>query len=271
MKRILVSLFGHHFVFQLADWRMTWFPNKLQKKIKQNEAEAFRRRKLFYSSFIRKDDLCFDVGANIGNRIRPLLAIGSKVVAVEPQKNCYRFLQYKFGNKIKIVTKGLGEGGGIKDFHISDYSVISSFSDEWISAVKDGRFKGSTWSKTEKVEMTTLDHLIAEYGEPSFIKIDVEGYELEVLKGLTKPIKMVSFEYTVPEQTNKAIDCIRQIEKNNPNIECNYGIGESMELASHLWLSAEKMKEFIFSKEFCDTGFGDVYVRTKESGKQLDS
>ena len=271
MKKVLESLFGYRFVFQLADWRMTWFPNKLQKQIKKNEAEGFRRRKLFYSSFIRKDDLCFDVGANMGNRVSPLLAIGSKVVAVEPQKNCYRFLQYKFGNKIKIVTKGLGEGDGIKDFHISDSSVISSFSDEWINSVKDGRFKGSSWNKTEKVEMTTLDHLIAEYGEPSFIKIDVEGYELEVLKGLTKPIKMISFEYTVPEQTNKAIDCIKQIENNNSNIECNYSVGEIMDLASDQWLSAEKMKDLLCLKEFCHTGFGDVYVRTKNQEKLPDA
>lgn len=265
MKKVVHTLFGYHFAFQLAEWRMRWFPNKLQREIKRNEAESFHKRKLFYNSFIKKNDLCFDVGANIGNRVSSLLAIGSKVVAVEPQKNCYRFLQYKFGNKIKIVTKGLGEGEGVKDFHISDYSAISSFSDEWISSVKNGRFKGNSWNKTEKVEMTTLDHLIAEYGEPAFIKIDVEGYELEVLRGLTKPINMISFEYTVPEQTNKGIDCIKQIEKNNSNIECNYSVGESMELASDQWLSAEKMKEFFYSKEFCDTGFGDVYVRTKKS------
>ena len=48
----------------------------------------------FYREFTGPGDLCFDVGANTGNRIDPLLQLGAKVVAVEPQKNCYRFLKY---------------------------------------------------------------------------------------------------------------------------------------------------------------------------------
>jgi hypothetical protein len=86
---------------------------------------------------------------------------------------------------------------------------------------------------------------------------------LDVLKGLTKPVKMISFEYTVPEQIKRVSDCIRRIENNSPNIECNYSIGESMELALPVWLSTNAMAEHIGSAEFIKTGFGDVYVRAK--------
>lgn len=97
---------------------------------------------------------------------------------------------------------------------------------DWIDAVKQERFKSYTWSAPVKIPITTLDKLIEKYGKPHFIKIDVEGYELEVLKGLTQAINWISFEYTVPEQTQKAIDCILQIQKFNPNIQCNYSIEE---------------------------------------------
>src|SRR5476651_1648081 len=113
------------------------------------------------------------------------------------------------------------------------------------------------------MEMTTLDNLIKQYGAPDFLKIDVEGYESEVLKGLHSPVNMISFEYTTPELTEKAVECIDLIEAVNKNIECNYCVGESMELALEKWLPVSKMKEHVLSKQFIDTAFGDIYVRTK--------
>ena len=263
MEKELKLLLGDFLVYQIKYLKTKWFPSEQQKKKIKQETEEIGKRKLFYGSFVNENDLCFDVGANVGNRVLPLLELGAKVVAVEPQKNCYKILKQKFGKRIEIVAKGLGESECTKDFHISNANTISSFSDEWINSVKNNRFKGYNWDKVVKVEMTTLDKLIEKYGLPAFIKIDVEGYELDVLKGLTKPVKIISFEYTVPEQIHKAIECIEQIEKNDVNIECNYSVGESMDLALEGWLSVEKMKEHIVTKEFAGTGVGDIYVRIK--------
>jgi FkbM family methyltransferase len=263
MIKILKSILGYNLAFRLADWRKAWIPNKLQVSIKQNEKNERAKRERFYGSFINNGDLCFDVGANLGNRVAPLLTIGAKVVAVEPQEYCYKYLQYKFGKKIRIVKKGLGDSEIVQDFHISRYNVLSSFSTEWINSVKDGRFKGVDWDKVIKVKMTTLDNLIAEFGLPEFIKIDVEGYELNVLKGLSKSVKMISFEFTVPEQTAKAIACIDQIEKIDSNIECNFSVGESMEFALETWISAAVMRNELISDNFTSIGFGDIYVRNR--------
>lgn len=263
MIKIIKYLLGYRLSFLLGNWKKKWIPNKMQVKIKNNEKEEIVRRKKFYSSFIKENDLCFDVGANLGNRVAPLLAIGAKVVAIEPQEYCYKYLQYKFGKKIHLINKGLGESESLQDFHISKYNVLSSFSTDWINSVKDGRFKGVDWTEVIKVEMTTLDNLIAEFGLPDFIKIDVEGYELNVLKGLSKPVKMISFEFTVPEQTDKAIDCIDQIEKINPDIECNFSIGESMEFVLENWISAADMRNQVISDNFTSIGFGDIYLRNR--------
>jgi|SRR5579863_2062589 len=238
------------------------FPSRIQKagnKAANNEAQ-FRSR--FYSTFVKSGDLCFDVGANAGNRVLPLLLVGAKVVAVEPQADCYQYLKQKFGKKITVVGKGLGAEETVKKFYVSSASVLSSFSKEWIDSVTD-RFNGYTWHEPIELEITTADKLIETFGIPSFIKIDVEGYELEVLKGLTHPVKMISFEYAVPEQTEKVIQCIDQIIKYNSNIECNYSEGESMEWALEKWLSPGEMKNIARSDDFIKTLFGDIYVRTK--------
>jgi FkbM family methyltransferase len=223
----------------------------------------FSRRKRFYGQFVKPNDLCFDVGANFGNRIAPLLAIGARVLAVEPQEICYVYLQFRFRNKIILVKKGVDEKPGIKKFYISDSSTISSFSDEWISTVKQNRFIDHTWSRSIDVEMTTLDSLISQHGVPAFIKIDVEGYELEALRGLSKPIKMISFEYTIPEQTYKIRECIKVVVLFSPNILCNYSVGESMEWALTKWLLATDFLEHIKTNDFLETGFGDIYLKNE--------
>jgi hypothetical protein len=46
-----------------------------------------------------------------------------------------------------------------------------------------------------EVPVWTLDQAIAKFGVPHYCKIDVEGYELEVLKGLSQVIPTLSYEY----------------------------------------------------------------------------
>jgi len=109
--------------------------------------------------------------------------------------------------------------------------------------------------------MTTPDKLIERFGLPAFIKIDVEGFETEVLRGLSHPVKMISCEYTVPEQAGKTIDCVESIERNSPQVLCNYSIGESMEFALKDWIPASELKKHLLTREFNATGFGDIYIQ----------
>lgn len=252
MNKTIEKFLGDYLVFQIREWRKKW-DSTLQEEIKKRIA--------FYSIFIKPGDLCFDIGANMGNRIGPLLKIGARVVAVEPQEKCIKTLRFKFGDRIEIVKKGVDATEGMRTFHISNETTISSFSEDWIRAVKAGRFQAYDWETTVEMSMTTLDALIGSHGLPAFIKIDVEGFEPEVLKGLSQPVRMISFEYTVPEQTDKSLQCIELLERNSKNILCNYSIGESMELAWMDWVSPSEMKQHIASSEFIKTGFGDIYVK----------
>jgi len=169
------------------------------------------KRKAFYSYFIQKNDLCFDIGANIGNHIHYYLCAGAKVIAVEPQRRCLKILNQRYGNnkKVKVVEKAIGEEKKENYLYVCDeISTLSTFSDKWKT---EGRYSTKVhWSKTRKVDMITLDHLIREFGNPKFCKIDVEGYELNVLKGLTKKIPYLSFEFT-REFFEDAKKCINRI------------------------------------------------------------
>lgn len=214
----------------------------------------------FYGQFVKSGDLVFDVGANEGNRTDIYLAIGAKVVAVEPQKDCYTKLESRFGDKITLVKKGLGEKEETKTLYISDTNLISSFNAEHIEEMKKDRFKGVNWDKSSEIEMTTLDNLIAKHGVPDFCKIDVEGFEFDVLKGLSVPLKALSLEYMVPENQSVIVNCINKLNSLG-KIECNHSYGESMELSMSSWMEGNKFEQYLKTKEFEATSYGDVYVR----------
>jgi FkbM family methyltransferase len=234
---------------------------KGNKRFAEKE-ELVRSRIEFYSTFLRPGDLVFDIGSNIGNRIRPFIKMGLKVVAVEPQPYCVAILRKVFNDQVAIEQKGVGEKEEIRTMYISqDNHVLSSFSKEWIDKMKVKRFAGIKWENAEKVQITTLDKLIAQYGVPVFIKIDVEGFEQEVLKGLSRSVKMISFEFALPENTNGLLQCLDRIGQVNPAYQCNYAVGESMSFFRDEWMSVDDMRKFVVTNEFQQTSFGDIYVR----------
>ncbi|GAH17258.1 unnamed protein product, partial [marine sediment metagenome] len=140
----------------------------------------------FYSQYVNEGDLCFDIGANIGNRIGVFLKLGATVVAVEPQNSCMRKLLKKYGNnnKVFLVHKALGSREGKGNLILSNSHTVSSMSEEWIDCVRDSdMFFTSTsafqWHENVTVPVTTLDKLIRKYGSPAVCKIDVEGFEYQ--------------------------------------------------------------------------------------------
>ena len=233
-------------------------------------SNVLSRRKLlrFYSQFISKGDLCFDIGANIGNRTEVFLRLGATVVAVEPQDICMQKLLNKYGdnNKVFLVHKALGAKEGKGNLILSNSHTVSSMSKEWIDCVKNSdMFFTSTsafqWHKTVSVPITTLDKLIKKYGNPIVCKIDVEGFEYQVIKGLSQPVEMISFEFTPASRfINLAIKSIKHLSSIG-NVQFNYSFGESMTFALSEWVDKEKICNILLSIPYKTAFSGDIYAR----------
>jgi FkbM family methyltransferase len=165
----------------------------------------------FYRQFLHPGDLAFDIGAHVGNRVRVFRRIGAHVVAVEPQPDFVAVLRLLYGRDpaVTIETSGVAAEMGQGDLHLSSRTpTVSTFADSWMDDVRsDRRFQRIRWDTVLSVPLVTLDELIARHGEPQFCKIDVEGFEHEVLCGLSRPLAALSFEY-IPVAVTRAIACV---------------------------------------------------------------
>lgn len=216
-------------------------------------------------SIITEDSLCFDIGANIGKKTELFLALGAKVVCIEPQSICINNLKQKFtnNNKVEIVNVALGEKKHKSKIFTSNAHTVSSMSKEFIDKTKQQRFKDINWNGSQDVDVTTLDDIISTFGVPKFCKIDVEGYEVEVLKGLTQPIEIISLEFT-PELKEKTFECIK-ILNTIGNYEFNYSEGESGIYSFDEWLDEEKIINFLKQNNDFRISFGDLYAKLKNN------
>ena len=199
----------------------------------------------FYQQFIHPNDLCFDVGANVGDWSEVFLSLGASVVAIEPQSESVAMLRKRFENNsaITILHNGVGEKEEVKELKVSVNQFNSTFSDEFIEKYK--HYSYASWPTKESVELTTLDKLIQQFGPPKFCKIDAEGYELEIVKGLSHPIRFIQFEY-VPPFRSQVVECIHLLDKLG-KARFNYSFYEEMKLQLHEFVNAAAMKTIVRS------------------------
>jgi FkbM family methyltransferase len=138
-----------------------------------------------YAAFVSPGDLVFDIGAHVG---------------VEPQPALARTLRLLFSRDkaVTIEQAAVGSRHGTLTLRLNlDNPTVSTASEAFIAAARNAPgWEGQAWTGTVTVPMTTLDALIARHGLPRFVKIDVEGFEAEVLAGLAQPVAALSFEFT---------------------------------------------------------------------------
>jgi FkbM family methyltransferase len=175
-----------------------WY-RKLSPEVRRVRDEETR----FYRQFVQPGDLCFDIGANVGQTIEAILACGGTVVSVEPNPLCMETLRREFcaDPRVTLVEKAIGAKVGHADLHFSGTDATGSIRADWPFPA----------DSVQRVEMTTLDELISQYGQPAFCKVDVEGYELEVFAGLSRPIRLICFEYH-RDEIPRALSCLERIQ-----------------------------------------------------------
>jgi FkbM family methyltransferase len=220
-----------------------------------------RRLRRFYAQFVRPGALCFDVGAHAGNRVRCWRRLGARVVAIEPQPDFVRILRWLYGRDegVEIVPLAVGRSAGVADLLVSERTpTVTTLSLDWVENVqRDPRFKSVSWSRGERVEVVTLQSLVERHGEPDFVKVDVEGFEAEVLAGLETPVRGLSFEY-LPATRDVALDCIERLTALG-RYRFNWSPGESHRLAGSDWLDAAGMRKHLRELPALASS-GDVYA-----------
>jgi FkbM family methyltransferase len=207
---------------------------KLYRAVAGNEGRE-RRSKLaaFYSQFIRPNDLVFDIGANIGVYSEVFQSIGARVISVEPNPECAeQITRTTSRDRVTIVNAAAGDKTGTCKLFVNEVDVLSSVSPAWVE-----REKGGAWITEIEVPMVTIDDLVARYGMPRFIKLDVEGFELPALSGMTRQPEYLSFEFH-RETLDKGEACFDGL---SPLTRFDYAIIEPFRFEIGHWVSREEI------------------------------
>lgn len=229
-------------------------PGRIYLKIFKKEEELQYQKELnFYISFLPDCKLVFDIGANDGHKTAVFLNLSKKVIACDPDPQNIKILSARFRNKknvdIEAVAISNYIGSGILYIEYPG-SALNSINPEWkdiLETQNNGRWETSIQfsDKAIPVITTTLDELIKKYGEPDYIKIDVEGNEINVLKGLTLPFKFLSYEVLLPEFLNDAISCMDMLSVIKPTTVFNYAVEEKLKLPQ--FVDSENFKKILYN------------------------
>ncbi|HET9716032.1 MAG TPA: FkbM family methyltransferase [Pseudolabrys sp.] len=215
-----------------------------------------------YAQFVRPGDLVFDIGAHVGDRVGAFRRLGAQVVAVEPQPALVKVLRLFYGRSeaVRIEPVAVGRRPGVTNLMINSRNpTVSTASQDFIEAARDASgWRDQRWTRTIDVRMMSLDGLIAKHGKPAFIKIDVEGFEAEVLAGLSNPVRALSFEFTTI-QRDVGFACIGRCAALGYT-KFNGALGETQKLAHESWVDSRSISDWLGALPH-EANSGDIYAK----------
>jgi FkbM family methyltransferase len=245
----------------VRDGFTTWFGVLRSLRIYYGDRPRRRAMDALHARFLKPGDLAFDIGAHVGDRVASFRRLGARAVAVEPQPALARTLRMLFafdrGVTIERLAVGAKEGEIELKLNLRNPTVATA-SDEFIHAAEGAPgWEGQHWTRTVRVPMTTLDALIVRHGEPAFVKIDVEGFEDEVLAGLSRPLPALSLEFTTIQRP-VALRAIERLSRLGA-YRFNAALGESQSLVHAAPLDAGAIAQWI-ERLPVSANSGDIYA-----------
>lgn len=211
---------------------------------RRREVEFYRRLLTGFG----QGNLIFDIGANYGSKTSIFLSLGARVVSVEPDdvnQAILRemFLRHRLTPKpVIIVAKAVSDKSTVETMWINaPGSAKNSLSQKWVETLKgdEKRFGHSVdFARQKEIQTTTLEELVVTHGLPFFVKIDVEGYELNVLRGMKRPVPYLSFEVNLPEFRPEGLRCLEVLKLLASDGKFNYAVDCRDGLVLREWLDA---------------------------------
>ncbi len=245
---------------RFSRWRHPRIKQSLENEIK------------FLSKVTHAEWSYFDVGANIGDQTEIFLFLkAKKVLSIEPDCRNNRILNYRFSKnkKVTVFKAAVSDQEGTGEFfRLSEGNAYNTLSPKWKDLLEDASLNrfGMSVAFSDKVSVSTrtLDSLIQDYGKPNCIKIDVEGYELQVVRGLSEQINLIWFEANLPEFLDETIGCIFHLKKIAPEtlFNCTRGcLGvNGIQFEFSKWIKADDMVTWIKESK---CRFFEIFAKNK--------
>lgn len=216
-----------------------------------------------YRTFVEPGDLVFDIGAHLGDRTAAFAALGARVVALEPHPRLLPWLNRLVSGRegVLIRAEAVGPAPGSATLAMSRRTpTVSTLAHDWRGRIgrTNPTFARVRWEEGVEVPLTTLDALIREHGLPRFCKIDVEGYEAQVLQGLSVALPAVSMEF-VSGSLGVARECVDRLQE-LAEYEFNAIRGEGRTFLFDGWRSADQIRGWLDGGAG-DASSGDLYAR----------
>ena len=219
--------------------------------LKHKRDIALRR---LFSEFIHPGYCVFDIGANRGLYTELFHNMGAKTLSVEPNEKLAKKIPRYSDSYVQWTA--VGSHFHWTDFWLGEINGLSTLSYEYM---KRDRNIGNKWKKQKKVLVYTVDMLSRLYGVPDFIKIDVEGWESEVLSGMSFAPKALTFEF-IPEDIVGLQKCCDRLDSLG-NYEYTYTVNLTPDMHFECgWDVASNIIRHIVKRVKLNE-FGDIWGR----------
>lgn len=213
-KTIVVDIYGSKMWLNLADKGIC------------HELLLYRKREPIFTDYLikfgvlKEGDVVLDIGANIGYYAlieSRLVGNSGKVYAIEPVSRNYQTLKRNVKlnarKNVDIFRLAVGDKDGKSRIYVSDKSNLSAME----------RISGGDLVGVEEVVVVTVDSFLKDKPIPNLIRMDVEGYEYYILKGMTKTLKenkKIMMELHPPLLPKEKLEeMIQMLKENNYQIQ----------------------------------------------------